>query len=65
MAIDRMKSYIIEKRSEFGEVLRDGGHVFMDFMKECLEECCGEFDEKCLMENLREEYELFLKEVQS
>lgn len=64
MAVERMKTFIKEKRLEFGRMLRNDEHEFMGFISKALEECCGRFDEECLAENLKEEFEIFLKEME-
>ncbi len=64
MAVERIGTFIKEKRLEFGKMLRNDEHEIMEFISKALEECCGKFDEECLAENLKEEFELFLEEME-
>lgn len=61
----KMEGFIRTSRSLFRDILKnkEGEDVILEFLKESLKECCSEFEENCLIENLAEEYKEHLKEL--
>lgn len=63
MEANKALDYMTRMRAEFREVLNENENRIKDFLQKALEGCCGNFDEQCLMENLKEEFDLVQKEL--
>lgn len=65
MNIIEMENFINEKRTVF-RIIVEGNQdeeILMNFLQESLKRCCYQFEEDTLIENLAEEYKLYLKEL--
>lgn len=68
IALQRFRSFgsfFNERKATFRGILRNniGQETMKDFLKESMEKCCSQFEEDTLIENLAEEYKLYLKEL--
>ena len=69
MEIIRMENFINRNRKSFRAIVRGmqngsiKGDTLKIFLSEALEHCCSQFEEDTLIENLAEEYKLYLKEL--
>lgn len=55
-----LKRAVPKWRSQFRGILSDDkSNDIKSFLKKCLDECGSEFEEQCLIENLKEEFHSF------
>lgn len=67
MELGKFGLVIKKNRRDFRDLLRSGHTMsFMgDKIKDYLKDCCSEFEEQTMIENLKEEFEEYLKEVKA
>lgn len=68
MEITYFEEFVKESRLKFRESLElnaDNGNIvdITALLKEMLDECCSEFEEETLKENLQEEFKLYLNSI--
>lgn len=66
MTVMNFEEYVEESRKRFSKRIHDGEYDMIDmkiFIKRIFKKCTNQFEEDTLIENLKEEFEDYLKEV--
>lgn len=67
MAAKMMEGFMKSAREEFRSILKKSNtfnvYTMKTWLKKQMDECCSQFEEDTLIENLAEEYKLYLRSL--
>lgn len=65
MELREMENEIKKNREDFARVLRSSDQTIKPVVSKYFENCCSEFEEQTMIENLKEVFEAYLEEVKA